>query len=183
MKPIYWWCHLSKPAHQKIRNLKEGRGICRRETLNAKWNISDIPIPKNCKRKILASWSNTSGKECLGLTEEENSCITSEDINSFYTELWDPTPDITIPFKPTMPANKIACKWCPSSYHDARHQSADESAADPGPDGIEKKHIAKTTMKETLRLLFNLIYWAKYGCQDGISTESHWYLNKERMQG
>ena len=49
-------------------------------------------------------------REGVTWTEEEVSCITSEDINSFYTELWDPTPDITIPFKPTTPANKIACK-------------------------------------------------------------------------
>jgi hypothetical protein len=86
--------------------------------------------------------------------------IPPNNIHNFYTELWGESGDVIIPFNSTSPIDDrpdtVANTAISAQEVKARiNRLKTETAC--GPDGIIKKHLARTSVREALRLLFNIV--------------------------
>jgi len=99
------------------------------------------------------------------LEDEDSSSPKPEDVKSFYTTLWGTLPEIKIPFTvdgsghTARDIGDVLQAITSRDINERLHHTRQNTA--PGPDGIQRKHIAGLETKEVLRILFNIILVSK----------------------
>jgi hypothetical protein len=95
------------------------------------------------------------------LEEQDANSPGTEEVQTFYNELWGTSTEISIPFAVSGSGRKdlepgdflspITARDLNGRLNRLRKHTA------PGPDGIERKHLTGQDIKEVLRLLFNVV--------------------------